>query len=152
MTNTKGTALIDSGWVNLENAGTKIFIQIDGKTLNTQNAMRDEHIKAADFFDVTKYPKITFEAAEIVKNAADSEYGYLAKGKLTIKDKTVETNIPFNYMGMEAKDMGDWGKFNVGGFEGKAVINRTQFGIGEGGGLGENVTINITLEVMQPAK
>src|SRR6202008_3126075 len=37
VTNTKGTALIDSGWVNMENAGSKIFIQIDAKTLNTQN-------------------------------------------------------------------------------------------------------------------
>ena len=152
VTNTKGTALIDSGWVNLENPGTKIFIQIDGKTLNTQNSMRDEHIKGADFFDVANHAKITYEASEIVKNPNGGEYAYLAKGKLTIKGKTVETAIPFNYMGMEAKDMGDWGKFNVGGFEGKAVINRTQFGIGEGGGLGENVTINITLEVMQPIK
>jgi len=150
VTNTKGTALIDSGWVNLENPGTKIFIQIDAKTLNTQNNMRDEHIKGADFFDAAKYPKITYEASEIVKDTVKGEFAYIAKGKLTIKDKTVETTIPFNYMGMEAKDMGDWGKFNVGGFEGKAVINRTQFGIGEGGGLGENVTINITLEVMQP--
>jgi polyisoprenoid-binding protein YceI len=152
VTNTKGTALIDSGWVNLENAGTKIYIQLDGKTLNTQNNMRDEHIKGADFFDVAKYPKIVFEAAEIVKDSMAGEFHYLAKGKLTIKDKTVETTIPFNYIGMEMKDMGDYGKFNVGGFEGKAVIDRTKFGIGEGGGLGENVTINITLEVMQPVK
>lgn len=152
VTNTKGTALIDSGWVDLGNAAKKIFIQIDAKTLNTQNSMRDEHIKGADFFDAAKYPKITFEAAEIVKDTTGGEYAYLAKGKLTIKDKTVATTIPFNYMGMQAKDMGDWGKFNVGGFEGKAVINRTHFGIGEGGGLGENVTINITLEVMQPIK
>jgi K(+)-stimulated pyrophosphate-energized sodium pump len=152
VTNTKGTALIDSGWVNLENPATKIFIQIDAKTLNTQNSMRDDHIKAADFFDVAKYPKITFEASEIVKDTVKGEFAYLAKGKLTIKDKTVETTIPFNYMGMETKDMGDYGKFNVGGFEGRAVIDRTKFGIGEGGGLGENVTINITLEVMQPVK
>jgi K(+)-stimulated pyrophosphate-energized sodium pump len=152
VTNTKGTALIDSGWVNLENPGTKIFIQIDAKTLNTQNNMRDEHIKGADFFDAAKYPKMTFEASEIVKDTVKGEFAYIAKGKLTIKDKTVETNIPFNYMGMQAKDMGDYGNFNVGGFEGKAVIDRTKFGIGEGGGLGENVTINITLEVMQPIK
>ncbi len=150
VTNTKGSALIDSGWVNLENAGSKIFIQIDAKTLNTQNKMRDEHLAGPDFFDVAKYPHITFEAAEVVKDTTAGEFAYLAKGKLTIKDKTVETTIPFNYMGMEAKDMGDWGKFNVGGFEGKAVIDRTKFGIGGAGGLGENVTINITLEVMQP--
>ncbi len=150
VTNTKGSALIDSGWVNLENAGSKIFIQIDAKTINTQNKMRDEHLAGPDFFDVAKYPHITFEATELVKDTTAGEYAYIAKGKLTIKDKTVETNIPFNYMGVEDKDMGDYGKFKVGGFEGKAVIDRTKFGIGGAGGLGENVTINITLEVMQP--
>ncbi|MES2761200.1 MAG: sodium-translocating pyrophosphatase [Bacteroidota bacterium] len=152
VTNTKGSALIDSGWVNLESTGTKIFIQIDAKTINTQNKMRDEHLAGADFFDAAKYPHITFEASELVKDSTAGEFAYIAKGKLTIKDKTVETNIPFNYMGMEAKDNGEYGKFNVGGFEGKAVIDRTKFGIGGAGGLGENVTINITLEVMQPIK
>ena len=48
--------------------------------------------------------------------------------------------------------MGEYGKFKVGGFEGVTVIDRTQYGIGGAGGLGENVTINITLEVMQPIK
>jgi K(+)-stimulated pyrophosphate-energized sodium pump len=154
VTNTKGSALIDSGWVNLESTGTKIFIQIDAKTINTQNKMRDEHLAGPDFFDAAKYPHITFEATELVKNPEAGEFAYIAKGKLTIKDKTVETDIPFNYIGVEEKDMTKMGmgKVNVGGFEGKAVIDRTKFGIGEGGGLGENVTINITLEVMQPVK
>ena len=43
----------------------------------------------------------------------------------------------------------------VGGFEGTTVIDRTQYGVGKSGGLnglGDNVTINITLEVMQPMK
>ena len=152
VTNTKGTALIDSGWVNMESTGTKIYIQLDAKTLNTQSSMRDEHIKGADFFDVAKHPKIIFESSEIVKDTIGTEYNYIAKGKLTIKGITKETSIPFNYLGVETKDMGEHGKFNVGGFEGKAIIKRTDFGIGEGGGLGENVTINITLEVMQDAK
>ncbi len=152
VTNTKGTALIDSGWVDMENPKTKIYIQIDGKTLNTQNNMRDEHIKGADFFDVNTNPKIIFAASEIVKDSSTTEFNYMAKGKLTIKGITKETSIPFNYLGMEFKDMGERGKYNVAGFEGRAVINRTEFGIGESGGLGENVTINITLEIMQPVK
>ena len=154
VTNTKGTALIDSGWVNLDNAGTKIYIQLDAKTLNTQNSMRDEHIKGADFFDVAKFPKIIFEASEIVKDSLNKDFNYIAKGKLTIKGITKDAAIPFNYIGVEEKDMTKMGmgKMKVGGFEGKAVINRTEFGIGEGGGLGDNVTINITLEVMQAVK
>ena len=152
VTNTKGSALIDSGWVNLQNEGTKIYVQIAANSLNTQSAGRDEHIKGADFFDAAKFPKMTFEASEIVKDTTGMAYSYVAKGKLTIKGIAKDAEVKFNYMGVEDKDMGEYGKFKVGGFEGVTVINRMQYGIGGAGGLGENVTINITLEVMQPVK
>ncbi len=151
VTNTKGTINIDSGWVNFA-GDKKIFIQMDVKSLNTQNSYRDDHLKNADFFDVTKYPKIIFEASDIQRDSSSNEYNFVAKGKLTMKNITKDAEVKFNYIGMEMKDMGDYGKFNVGGFEGKTVIKRTEYGIGEGGGVGENVTINITLEVMQPVK
>ncbi len=152
VTNTKGSALIDSGWVNLENQGSKIFIQIDAKSLNTQSKFRDDHLAGEDFFNSSKFPKITFEAAEIVKDTTMSEFAYIAKGILTMKGVAKPTEVKFNYVGVEDKDMGEHGKFKVGGFEGKAIVKRTEFGIGESGALGEDVTINITLEVMQPIK
>ena len=154
VTNTKGSALIDSGWVNLQNEGTKIYIQIATNSLNTQSAGRDEHIKGADFFDAAKFPHMLFEATEVVKDTMGMEYGYIAKGNLTIKGITKECSIPFNFVGVEDKDMSQMGmgKMKVAGFEGKAVINRVAYGIGGAGGLGENVTINITLETMQPIK
>ncbi|MES2566685.1 MAG: sodium-translocating pyrophosphatase [Bacteroidota bacterium] len=152
VTNTKGTMNIDSGYINLDNAGTKIYIQMNAKSMNTQSAGRDEHLLSADFFDAAKFPHLIFEASEIVKDSTSMEYSYLAKGKLTIKGITKECNIPFNFVGVEMKDMGEHGKYNVGGFEGKAVINRTEYEIGKAGGLGENVTISINLEVMQEVK
>ncbi|MCF8425039.1 MAG: sodium-translocating pyrophosphatase [Bacteroidia bacterium] len=154
VTNTKGSALIDSGWVNLQNEGTKIYVQIAANSLNTQSAGRDEHIKGADFFDAAKFPKMIFEASEIVIDTTGMAYGYIAKGKMTIKGVTKDADVKFNYMGIENKDYTKkgGGKFKVGGFEGTTVIDRTQYGIGGAGGLGDNVTINITLEVMQPMK
>jgi polyisoprenoid-binding protein YceI len=95
---------------------------------------------------------MTFEASEIVKDTTGMAYSYVAKGKLTIKGIAKDAEVKFNYMGVEDKDMGEYGKFKVGGFEGVTVIDRTQYGIGGAGGLGEKVTINITLEVMQPIK
>jgi polyisoprenoid-binding protein YceI len=157
VTNTKGSALIDSGWVNLQNEGTKIYIQIAANSLNTQSAGRDEHIKGADFFDAAKFPKMIFEASEIVKDTTGMAYGYIAKGKMTIKGVTKDADVKFNYMGIENKDYtkDGGGKFKVGGFEGTTVIDRTQYGVGKSGGLsglGDNVKLNITLEVMQPMK
>jgi K(+)-stimulated pyrophosphate-energized sodium pump len=148
VTNTKGTALIDSGWVNLQNAGTKIFIQIDAKTLNTQNSFRDEHLQKEEFFDAAKYPKIIFEGTEIVKDSTSREYAYAVKGNLTIKGVVKPSVIHFNYVGSEERE-GDKGKYTVAGFEGRTVINRTEWNIGEGGGLGNDVVLTITLEAIK---
>ncbi|MBA3664951.1 MAG: sodium-translocating pyrophosphatase [Bacteroidetes bacterium] len=148
VTNTKGTAFIDSGYVNLQNAGTKIYIRIDSKTINTQNSYRDEHLQKEEFFDVAKHPKIVFEGTEILKDSTHREYAYMVKGNLTIKGNVKPAVIHFNYIGSEIKE-GEKGKYTVAGFEGKCVINRTEFGIGEGGGLGDNVTLNITLEAIK---
>jgi K(+)-stimulated pyrophosphate-energized sodium pump len=145
VTNTKGTAFVDSGWVNLQNNGTKIFIQIDAKSLNTQNSYRDEHLQKEEFFDAAKYPKIIFEGTEIVKDSTNRQYAYAAKGNLTIKGVVKAAVIHFNYVGTEQRE-DDKGKYTVAGFEGMTVINRTEWNIGEGGGLGNDVTLNITLE------
>ncbi len=115
--------------------------------------MRDDHLKGSDFFDAAKHSKIIFESSDIQKDSTTKEYNYVAKGKLTMKGVTKDANVLFNYIGKEFKDMGDYGKFDVGGFEGKTVIKRTDYGVGgTGGGAGDVVTINIALEIMQPAK
>ncbi len=152
--NTNGTALIDSGWVNLENAGSKLFIQIDTKTINTQNKMRDEHLAGPDFFDVAKFGKITYEVTEIVKNEGMSEYAYTAKGKLTMKNVTKEVTSGFNFLGVEDKDFTNMnmGKFKVAGFDGSATINRVDFGVGTSGMVSDEVKLNFTLEATQTIK
>jgi polyisoprenoid-binding protein YceI len=154
ISNTKGSINVDSGYVNLDNtAGSKIYIRLDMKSINTQNSMRDSHLKdKPEFFDVAKHTKAVFESSEIVKNEGGI-FSYTAKGKLTIKGITKDVDLNFNYVG--TKDGSDWstGKempANVIGFDGETIINRTQFGIGEGGGLGEDVKIDITLEAIQP--
>jgi K(+)-stimulated pyrophosphate-energized sodium pump len=150
ITNTKGSITIDSGWVNMQ-GDKKIFIRMDLKSLNTQNSMRDDHLRGADFFDAAKHPKMVFEASEIVKDSSASEYNYIAKGKLTIKGITKDADILFNYLGKKVEDWGEHGVYDIGGFEGKTVIKRTDYGIGStNGGVGDNVTININLEVMVP--
>ena len=153
--NTKGSINVDSGVVNLEaTTGAKIYIRLDMKTINTQNGMRDDHLKnKAEFFDVAKHAKAVFEANEVVKAEAGSMYAYIAKGKLTLKGITKDVELKFNYSG--SKEGSDWstGKempANVIGFDGETTIDRTQFGVGEGGGLGNDVKIDVTLEATQP--
>jgi hypothetical protein len=59
---TKGSITIDSGYVYLDAAtGPKIFMQLDITTINTQNSMRDSHLRdKEEFFNVNKYKKCMF--------------------------------------------------------------------------------------------
>ncbi|MCW3075681.1 MAG: hypothetical protein JWO32_290, partial [Bacteroidetes bacterium] len=100
------------------------------------------------FFAGKKHTKIIFEGTEIVKDSTHREFAYQAIGTLTMKGVTKPATIHFNYIGTEVKES-EKGKYKVAGFEGKTVVNRTDFGIGAGGGLGDNVTLNITLEAIQ---
>src|SRR3984885_12125656 len=47
-------------------ANTKINASIDATTLHTHDEKRDAHVKGADFFDVAKYPKITFVSKRVI--------------------------------------------------------------------------------------
>jgi len=154
VTDTKGSINIDSGYVNLQNAnGPKIYILMNMESINTQNAMRDGHLKEKEaYFDVAKFKTAIFEASEIVKDEAGSEYAYIAKGKLTMKGVTKDLDLYFNYLGSQVEDAGEDGKFNVAGFEARTAISRGDYGIGSSLTIGENVKIAITLEAAQPVK
>jgi K(+)-stimulated pyrophosphate-energized sodium pump len=157
VTTTNGSILIDSGYVNLQDtAGAKMFFQMDLKSLNTQSEQRDNHLKSPDFFDAAKFPKMTYVANTIVKDTVPSADGfnYTAMGKLTIKDITAEVPVRFKYMGKSMQDWGkEYGKFDIAGFEGKGVVSRKVFKLGdEGGTLGNDVAITISVEAMQPVK
>ncbi len=153
ITDTRGTINVDSGMVNLDAAsGNKIYIRLDMASLNTQNSMRDDHLKnKPEFFDVAKNKKAIFEATEISKNDG-GEFAYTAKGKLTLKGVTKDVTLNFNYVGMvEGKAYTDKGEVpaNIVGFKGKTTFNRVDFGIGESGFIADNVDVEITLEASQ---
>jgi len=48
--------------------GAKVRLDIDAKSINTANGTRDEHLRTADFFDVAKYPKITFISSAVKRD------------------------------------------------------------------------------------
>jgi polyisoprenoid-binding protein YceI len=162
VTTTNGSILIDSGIVAFKNGGVeKMFFQIDVNTINTQSGKRDEHLKGADFFETAKYPKMTFNAIDIIKDSTAREFPYVAIGDLTIKGITKQVSVPFRYIGkseMTETFLDKDGKevtlnTAVAGFEGKLKISRKDFKIGEeGSGLGDEVTINFTIEANQKLK
>lgn len=60
-TNITGTILIDDKNI----ANSTVDITIDATTVNTQNDQRDKHLKSADFFDVEKFPTMTFKSKKV---------------------------------------------------------------------------------------
>ena len=151
---TKGTITIDSGSVNLDaTTGAKIFIQLDMTSLNTQNSMRDGHLKDKEnYFNVAKFKTATFEATEIVKNAEAGEYAYTAKGKLTIKGVAKDVDLMFNYAGKkEATEYDAAGgevKISVSGFEGEFNVVCKDYGIDMDG----TAEVEFTIEAAQIKK
>jgi polyisoprenoid-binding protein YceI len=67
-------------------SNSQIEFSVDAASVNTENAQRDEHLKKPDFFEVEKYPAITFKSAEV--KAGTEKDTYEISGDLTIKSVT----------------------------------------------------------------
>lgn len=94
-------------------AASKFEVSIDVATINTGNGMKNTHAKSAGWFDVEKYPTITFASSAISKNSS----GYAAKGMLEMHGIKKEITIPFTFSN------------NV--FASNFEVNRNEFGIGD---------------------
>ena len=135
-----GAAVIDAA-----NPGaSSLTVEIDPASINTRNADRDAHVRSGDFLDVESYPKITFIGTDFAIKGDVAE----VTGDLTIRDTTRSVTIPLEYQGA-AKD--PFGNTRVG-FEGEAVISRSDFGLTwnaalETGGVLVSDKVRITLDV-----
>lgn len=130
-------------------AQSKIDIQIQTASINTKDDQRDGHLKSPDFFDVEKYPAITFKSKRVEKAGGQN---YRLVGDLTIKDVTKEVTLDVEYAG-QAKS--PWGTVSAG-FTAQTKINRKDWNLTwnvalETGGMlvGEDVTISIELELVK---
>lgn len=87
LSNVRGNFETTTGTATTDDQGKLIAVSatIDTATIDTRNGDRDAHLKSADFFNVEKYPTITFTSTS-VKTKDDDEY--TIKGDLTIKDTT----------------------------------------------------------------
>jgi polyisoprenoid-binding protein YceI len=132
-------------------AHSTVDVQIEAASLNTKEPNRDTHLRSPDFFNAEQYPYLTFKSKRVEK--LDAAHGRLI-GDLTIRDVTREVVLDVEYAG-QAKS--PWGAVSAG-FSAQTKINRKDWGLNwnvalETGGwlVGEEVTINIELEVIKQA-
>ena len=117
-----------------QNAAVDSFdVSIDAASVNTDNEMRDDHLRKETYFDVEKYPHIRLVSTGIT--LVDRNGHYRLTGKLTIKNTTKEISFPFL-----ASPAGDDYIF-----KGTFTINRRDFDVGGASTLGNDVTVTLTV-------
>jgi polyisoprenoid-binding protein YceI len=121
---------------------------IKAESIDTANANRDRDLKGAGFFEVDKFPEITF-ASKRVEKKGDS---YLVSGTLTMHGVSHDVELPVTVTG-PIKAMG--GKMRIG-IETSLTINRQDYGLTwshavDGVGLvaGNDVQISINAEAVK---
>jgi polyisoprenoid-binding protein YceI len=103
-------------------ARSSVSVVIATNTINTNAAFRDRHLKSPDFFDVEKYPYITFRSSRI----AAASQGFVARGALTMHGVTKEVEIPFVQLNRPTPDA--WGNSRQT-FHGEVTVSRKDYGI-----------------------
>lgn len=149
----RGNFTTFSGTINYDESEftkSSVEVSIDVASIDTDNEDRDNHLRSADFFDVEKFPQMTFKSTKVEKTSD----GLVMHGQLTMHGVTNEVVIPFE---MAGKVDNPWGQGNtVVAFDGETKISRKDFGMTwnkviEAGGLavGDEVKIEIHIEAVK---
>jgi polyisoprenoid-binding protein YceI len=131
---------------------TAVEATIDVNSINTRQENRDKHLKSADFFDVEKYPTLTFKSKRVIA-ATGGKLQVI--GDLTMHGVTREVTLDVDGPTQPVRDQN--GNLHMGA-SAATKVNRRDFGLTwsramDGGGVvvGEQVTIAIDIELVQRA-
>ncbi len=139
-------------WDDKDVTKSTVDVTIDAKTVNTGEEKRDQHLKSPDFFDVEKFPTMTFKSKKVEAGGAGK---LKITGDLTIHGVTKEAVLEVE--GPTAPVTDPWKNTRVAA-SATTKINRQDFGVKwnanmDGGGVvvGDTVTITIDLEMVKQA-
>lgn len=141
---TTGTVKIDDA----DPARSAVDVTLDARSIHTRDDKRDEHLRSADFFDVQRFPKITFRSTKVQK-AGD---GYAVTGDLTMHGVTRPVVLDVAPLTPEVKDpMGNVRR----GVSARTVLSRSEFGlrwnkmVEAGPVVGDEVKVEIEAELVK---
>jgi polyisoprenoid-binding protein YceI len=126
-------------------SNSSVDVTIQAASIDTGQERRDNHLRSADFFEVEKYPTITFKSSKVVPKSKEL---YEVTGDFTMHGVTKTLVVPVTHTGFL-----NLGKQEKAGFEILFPINRKDFGItwnrtADQGGvmLGDDVQIELRVE------
>ena len=127
-----------------DRAESTVRVEIVVASVNTGTAMRDDHLRSGDFFEVERHPVMIFTSTGL--RQADGEW--VLEGELTVRGTTRPVRIELDYLGFDPTGL--QGEPRVG-FEGRTTIRRSDFGINfglvDGGKIVISDKIDILLEI-----
>ena len=127
---------------------TSLEATIDANSVDTRVEMRDNDLRSPRFFDVQKYPTITFHSKQ-TKVAGPGKL--LITGDLTIRGVTKEVVLDVDGPATPIKD--PMGKGQRMGASATTKVNRQDFGVTAlPGVIGDDITITIDTELISPPK
>jgi len=103
-------------------AASRLEVSVEIGSLDTGDQERDDTLRGADLFAVTKFPQAHFAASQFNKTAG----GYEAIGKLTIRGVTRDIRVPFTFRTADEHGVA------AGYMSGKTTVRRLDFGVGQG--------------------
>jgi polyisoprenoid-binding protein YceI len=129
-------------------ADSWVEVKIDAASVETGDGQRDEHLRSPDFFDVERYPEITFRSTKL---EGSSPGHFLVLGDLSLHGVTRPITLDVEYAGVTADP---WGGTRAG-FSASTEVNREDFGLTwnvalESGGLvvGKKVRLEFEIEAI----
>ena len=123
---------------------SSVEVTLDPASIDTRDAKRDEHLRSADFFEVTAHPTWTFRSTGVRADGDD----WIVTGDLTIRGVTRSVDLEVEFNGTSGDP---WGGTRAG-FSAETEISRKDFGLEynavlETGGVVIGDTVKIELEI-----
>lgn len=127
-------------------ADTAVAITAGMASVNSGNALRDQHVHGAEFFDVAKHEQMTFRSTSISETGS----GYSIAGDLTIKGITQPLALEVTYNGSCVFPMDQLTHY---GFGAHGVISRSAFDMGYGTSMvSDDVELQLHAQFISPAE
>ncbi len=127
---------------------SRVEVRIGVASIDTRAEQRDQHLRSADFFDVERYPELTFTSTRIARDGG----GYRVTGDLTMHGVTRAVDLRATE---EGRTRDPWGNDRIA-FSASATLNRKDYGLGwnqllETGGVvvGDEIKIALDAELVK---
>ncbi len=139
-----------TGTINYNTDVTKSSVEFTAKMTSVDTGVegRDKHLRSADFFEVEKFPEMTFKSTKVEKSGNQ----WMITGNLTMKGVTKQVSFPFNIAGFLPGERG-----TRMGATAETTINRKDFGVNYGNTLpngtaqlSDDVKIVLNIEAVMP--